>query len=83
MSCRRPELDGSNWGISPVEQNRWGGRQGAQAAREEGKSRPIFTLKIQGRPGDDNIRYLRLLLKTLLRRHHFKCVDLREDGDQQ
>jgi hypothetical protein len=47
------------------------------------ESRPTFTLKIEGKPGTASIRYLRLLLKALLRRHHFKCLDLREDGGRQ
>jgi hypothetical protein len=39
---------------------------------------PIFVLRIEGRPGGDGIRALRLLLKTLLRRYGFRAVDLRE-----
>jgi hypothetical protein len=40
--------------------------------------RPIFVLKIQGRPGRAGIHALRALLKILLRRYHFKCLDARE-----
>jgi hypothetical protein len=39
---------------------------------------PIFLLKIEGRPGSAGIRALRALLKSLLRRHGFRAVDLRE-----
>jgi hypothetical protein len=41
--------------------------------------RPIFVLKIEGRPGAASIRDLRNLLKRLLRQHHFRALDLRED----
>jgi hypothetical protein len=41
--------------------------------------RPVFTLKIEGKPGPVGIRALRGLLKTLLRRHGFRCVDMREE----
>ena len=40
---------------------------------------PIFILKIEGRPGAAGIRSLRWLLKILGRRHHFRCIDVRED----
>jgi hypothetical protein len=47
--------------------------------RRTAEPRPIFTLRIEGQPGRASIHALKALLKTLLRRHHFKCLDLRED----
>jgi hypothetical protein len=44
--------------------------------------RPIFTLKIEGRPGIAGIRSLRWLLKTLFRQHGFRALDVREDVPQ-
>jgi hypothetical protein len=41
--------------------------------------RPIFTLKIEGKPGAAGIHALRALLKVLLRRHGFRALDVRED----
>jgi hypothetical protein len=41
--------------------------------------RPIFTLRIEGKPGAAGIHALRALLKILLRRYGFRAVDLRED----
>jgi hypothetical protein len=49
-------------------------------ARTRPEQRPTFTLKIEGRPGADSIRYLRAVLKRLLRDHHFKCLDVRQIG---
>jgi hypothetical protein len=46
--------------------------------RRAAEPRPTFVLRIEGKPGTA-IRSLRWLLKTLLRRHHLKCLDLRED----
>jgi hypothetical protein len=40
---------------------------------------PIFVLRIEGKPGRA-IRDLRHLLKRLLRQHHFRTIDVREDG---
>jgi hypothetical protein len=40
--------------------------------------RPIFRLKIKGKPGSDGIRALRAVLKILLRKHGFACLDARE-----
>jgi hypothetical protein len=60
-----------------------GGREGLEPAmiprpiQPEARG-PTFLLKIEGKPGTAGIRALRLLLKTLLRRHGFKAVDLRE-----
>jgi hypothetical protein len=50
--------------------------------RARPEPRPIFTLKVEGKPGTA-IRSLRWLLKTLLRRHGFKCIDAREDRGQR
>jgi hypothetical protein len=40
-----------------------------------------FVLKIQGPPGSAGIRGLRWILKNLLRRHNFRCLDIREEGE--
>jgi hypothetical protein len=40
--------------------------------------RPTFALKIEGQPGRASIHSLRALLKVLLRKHHFRCLDARE-----
>jgi hypothetical protein len=37
-----------------------------------------FVIELQGRGHDDDIRHLRAILKSLLRRHHFRCVAARE-----
>jgi hypothetical protein len=39
---------------------------------------PIYAIRLQARPGAGTIRDLRLILKTLLRRHGFRCVAARE-----
>jgi hypothetical protein len=43
--------------------------------------RPVFVLRIEGRPGADNIKSLRWVLKRLLRRYGLKCLDAREVRD--
>jgi hypothetical protein len=45
--------------------------------------RPIFTLRIEGKPGAEGIRSLRWLLKTLLRRHGFRCVEVLESSSNE
>jgi hypothetical protein len=45
--------------------------------------RPIFILRIEGKSGGAGIRDLRRLLKTLLRRYQFRCLDAREIGIKQ
>jgi hypothetical protein len=44
--------------------------------------RPIFILRIEGKPGAAGIHALRALLKSLLRRHGFRCLDVREILDR-
>jgi hypothetical protein len=41
--------------------------------------RPIFTLRLEAKPGTDAVRSLRLALKFLLRRFHLRCVSCVED----
>jgi hypothetical protein len=41
------------------------------------EKRSTFVLHIEGKPGTA-IRSLRWLLKTLLRRHHFRALDARQ-----
>jgi hypothetical protein len=43
------------------------------------EQRPIFTLKIEGKPGAGGIHALRALLKILLRRYGFRAIDAREE----
>jgi hypothetical protein len=53
--------------------------------RTRPEPRPVFALKIEGKPGTA-IRSLRWLLKTLLRQHAFRCVEAIEehkDGGRQ
>jgi hypothetical protein len=45
---------------------------------QDREPRPIFTLRIEGKPGTADIRALRWLLKTLLRQHGFRCLDVSE-----
>jgi hypothetical protein len=42
--------------------------------------RPIFTLRIEGKPGAAGIHALRFLLKRLLRQYGFRCLDIREES---
>jgi hypothetical protein len=46
--------------------------------RQPPDHRPIFTLRVEGKPGTAGIRALRWLLKALLRRHGFRCLDVSE-----
>jgi hypothetical protein len=41
--------------------------------------RPIFTLRIVGKPGSAGTRAMRFLLKRLLRQYNFTCLDIREE----
>jgi hypothetical protein len=43
------------------------------------RRRPTFILRIEGRPGTAGIHALRAILKVLLRKHGFRCLDARED----
>jgi hypothetical protein len=47
--------------------------------RRNREPRPTFTLRIEGRPGGAGIHGLRAVLKVLLRKYGFKCLDARED----
>jgi hypothetical protein len=51
------------------------GDNSATTQRELRKSLPTFTVRIEGKPGTAGIRALRAILKTLLRRHGFRCLD--------
>ncbi len=42
------------------------------------KPRSVFVLRLEAKPGAAGIRQLRALLKRLLRRHGFRCLDARE-----
>jgi hypothetical protein len=49
-------------------------------SRRSGGHAPYFTLKLQGRGNARaDIRGLRAILKTLLRRYGFRCLDCREE----
>jgi hypothetical protein len=44
--------------------------------------RPVrFVLTLQPQPGVDPVKALRWILKTLLRRHGMKCVDVHEEKE--
>jgi len=43
----------------------------------------VFVLKLRALPGVDAVRALRHALKRLLRSYGLKCIDLREERDQQ
>jgi hypothetical protein len=43
------------------------------------QNRPVYRLRIEGRSGPAGIHALRALLKTLLRRHGFRCLDARQE----
>jgi hypothetical protein len=47
------------------------------------KRRPIFILKIEGKPGAAGIHGLRAVLKVLLRKYGFKCLDAHEIPDRE
>jgi hypothetical protein len=47
-------------------------------ARRDPRPRPIFLLRLEGRP-DHAIQDLRRLLKRLLRQYQFRALDVRED----
>ena len=46
--------------------------------RARPEQRSVFVMTIQGQAGRTSIHALRALLKILLRRHGFKCLDARE-----
>jgi hypothetical protein len=41
--------------------------------------RPTFVLRLRSERGED-IHALRAILKAMLRRHGFRCIEVREDG---
>jgi hypothetical protein len=47
------------------------------------EKRPTFVLKIEGPPSVVGIHALRALLKILLRRYGFRCLDVRQVGGRQ
>jgi hypothetical protein len=46
-------------------------------------SKPIFRLRLRSDSESDRdaIRHLKALLKTLLRKHHFRCVEVVQEQD--
>lgn len=42
-------------------------------------SRPVYKLSVRAEPGVDEIRALRWLLKSMLRRFGLRCVDIRRE----
>ena len=50
-------------------------------ALRTGQNRPI--VRIEGRSGAAGIHALRALLKTMLRRHGFRCLDARQAGQRE
>ena len=59
------------------------GDNSAATQGELRESLPTFTVRIVGKPGTAGIRALRAILKTLLRRHGFRCLDARQEGGRQ
>ena len=47
------------------------------------RHRSTFVLRLEAKPGAAGIRQLRWLLKALLRRHGFRCLDAREVRGQR
>jgi len=41
--------------------------------------RPVFVLRLEAEPGRHTMHALRALLKTLLRRHRLKCLEVKEE----
>ena len=50
--------------------------------QQDAAPRRVFTLKLEARRGRDDIRRLRALLKLLLRRHGFRCLEAREEAER-
>jgi hypothetical protein len=44
-------------------------------SRNMAPRRPIFLVRIEGKPGAEGIRQLRAFLKHLLRAHGFRCLE--------
>jgi hypothetical protein len=59
------------------------GKGRAVTRRPRPEKRPIFALKIQGQTGPAGIHALRKILKVLLRRYDFVCLDAREIGGRR
>jgi hypothetical protein len=51
-------------------------RSGREASQDE---RPIFVLRLEGKPGRHSIHALRIVLKALLRRNGLRCREVREE----
>ena len=45
--------------------------------------RPVFTIKLRGKGGRDDIHELRWILKSLLRDHALRCVSVSETSKQK
>jgi hypothetical protein len=43
------------------------------------KSKPVFTIRLRSIDGRNDIHGLRAILKSLLRRHGFKCIAASEE----
>jgi hypothetical protein len=43
------------------------------------EQRPTFVLRLRALPGRDAIRELRMALKTLIRRHGLRCIEVTEE----
>jgi hypothetical protein len=51
--------------------------------RIHSEQRPVFTLRIAGKPGTAGIHALKFLLKRLLRQHGFVALDVREETEPE
>ena len=57
------------------------GHHGDRQLEDSTERRSTFVLKLEAKSGPAGIRQLRALLKTLLRRHGFRCIDAREETE--
>jgi hypothetical protein len=55
----------------------------ARHRRRRPEQRPRYALIIEGRGGGSDIHALRALLKQLLRRYHFRALDVREETEPE
>jgi hypothetical protein len=58
-----------------------GGRSPRRQVVEPKRRAPRFRLTLEGRGGSADIHGLRSILKYLLRRHRFRCIDATEERE--
>ena len=47
--------------------------------RPKAVERPVYKLSVRGEPGIDEVKALRFLLKSMLRRFGLRCVSIRRE----